>query len=92
MSPAEIELRAALQAFALAAEIIKPHRELIDRYFAESRNMDSLGPILNPSLYLNRERQRVDEALKPVLKAAAAFADAVEDGQGKVAALSTESF
>jgi hypothetical protein len=60
---------------------------LIDRYFEESRRMDSFGPILNPTLYLNRERQRVDEAVKPVLKAAAAFSDAVADGQTKVAAL-----
>jgi hypothetical protein len=87
MTTAEIELRSALQAIALAAELLKPHRELIDRYFAEANHMDSFGPIFEPTLFKNPERRRVDEALRPALKATADFVDAIAKAQGAVTAL-----
>lgn len=91
MSPAEIELRAALSTIATAALLISAYRDLFDRYEKEAQHMDSVGPILNPTLFMNPERQRVDAALRPVFRGARIFLETVETAQKSVRALNPEA-
>lgn len=60
MSPEALELRAALATIACAAELLRDHDDLFTRYLREAQHMDSVGPILDPTLWMNPQRQRID--------------------------------
>lgn len=73
------ELADAAQAIATAGHILRPHMGLIARYMKERDLMDSVGPIISPSLYKSSERQATDAIMGPIFQAAAAFVKALDD-------------
>jgi hypothetical protein len=56
-------------AIKTAVQLIGIEREILDRFFAEARDFDTLGPILDPTLWMNLERRQVEAMLKPVYSA-----------------------
>lgn len=84
MSPEAIEMRGALAVIGMCAGLIKEHDELFQRFIAESESMDSVGPILDPTLWMKPERQKVDAALRPLVKATRDWLAAVDHARGLV--------
>jgi hypothetical protein len=73
------ELAEAAQAISMAGHILRPHLPLIERYRKERDLVDSVGPIINPSLYKSSERQATDAIMAPIFQAAAAFVAILDD-------------
>lgn len=88
MTPAEQQIKEALSIVAVAGAIVDGVTPFIDRYEAERDRMDSIGPILAPSLFQSRERQEVDAAIWPALEAARSFARAVAKAQVAITRMS----
>jgi hypothetical protein len=71
------EAKAALDdvnvRIGLAREILKPAEPMIARYLKERTSFDSIGPIVDPTLWKNPERQAVEKMLTPLYEAAQTF-------------------
>lgn len=71
------EARAALveanQVLATCALLMGPIMPTLERYATERERMESVGLILDPTLYMSLERRRTDDVLAPVYTAAARF-------------------
>lgn len=65
-----LELGAAITA---AANLLRPYAPLIEQFQREAQLMDSVGPILNPTLWKNPERQAVSGLMTPFYAAAMDF-------------------
>lgn len=75
---AQVRLIALNQAIRTAVLLIGLHRDLLDRFFEEARHFDTLGPILDPTLWNNVERRKTEQILKPVYARAQDLLDAYE--------------
>ncbi|QZN99758.1 hypothetical protein [Chenggangzhangella methanolivorans] len=53
--------------------MIREHRDTLDRFFAEQRSMDSVGAILDPTLFNSSERRATEQILTPIYRAAQTF-------------------
>lgn len=75
-------LREANAAISMAVLIIRAHQPVIEQFLEEAVRADSVMPIVNPTLYMSRERRGVSDLMTPVYKAAAellvAHAEAAE--------------
>jgi hypothetical protein len=84
------EAKAALDTLnatiALAVALIADQRETLDRFFAEARDFDTLGPILDPTLWNDSERRTVAALLTPIYRAERNFVDAYADGKTRAEA------
>lgn len=60
-------------ALTLAAMIIEPHRETMERFLAEAQHMASFGALLDPTLFNSRERQETEGIMTPVVQAGRIF-------------------
>lgn len=60
-------------AIATAAMVIDGEKETLDRFFTEQRSFDSVGPILDPTLWNNSERRATEALLTPIYRAAREF-------------------
>lgn len=69
------ELMTANIELMQAAMMIEKHRSLIVQFLAESASMASVGPILDPTLWKNPERQRCEAIMKPLFESALRFVD-----------------
>jgi hypothetical protein len=69
------ELNAAI---GLAAELIRANADVLDQFFAEKASMDSVGPILDPTLFNSSERRAIEAVLEPVYEAARDFVRAYD--------------
>lgn len=78
MTDAAAELRALNATISTACLILGPHRPLLLRWQEEQRHFDSIGPILDPTLWNSAERRRAAEILGPVYDQTRLFLDAVE--------------
>lgn len=71
------EAKAALDdvnvRIGLAREILKPAETMIAQYLKERTRFESIGPILDPTLWKNPERQAVEKMLTPLYEAAQTF-------------------
>jgi hypothetical protein len=70
-----LELGAALSTAYL---LLKPFEPLILQFQRESRDMDSVGAILNPSLFMDPERRATEAVLKPIYDEALRFVQIYE--------------
>ncbi|WP_449255158.1 hypothetical protein [Bosea sp. (in: a-proteobacteria)] len=61
------------QDISLAVMVLRPHAELIHRYQQERRDMESIGHIINPTLYRSSERQATDAVMAPIYDEALRF-------------------
>lgn len=91
MSPEAIELRGALTKIGLCASLLNEHDDLFKRFIDESDHMDSVGPILDPTLWMNPERQKTDAALRPLIQATRVWLAAVAEAQSLVAGFPTRT-
>lgn len=67
------EIEAANRACSVAAILLKQHIDFMQRFAEERIRFESVGPIIAPTLYNNRERQAVSDALAPIYEAARRF-------------------
>ena len=63
-------LHALNATIKMAVELIRMEKETLDAYFEERRRMDSIGPILDPTLWNSSERRATEAVLTPVYRAA----------------------
>ena len=63
-------LHAANMAIAAAVQLIRAERDALERFFEEKAKMDSVGPILDPTLFNSSERRAVEALLSPTYRAA----------------------
>jgi hypothetical protein len=56
-----------------AAMLLTPYKPLIEQYRREREHMDAFGPIIDPTLWKNPERQAVDAFMGPLYEAALLF-------------------
>lgn len=78
---AKQRLHALNAAIATAVAVIKMEKATLDAFFEEQRSMDSVGPILDPTLWNSSERRVTEALLTPVYRAAS---DLVETYDGTV--------
>lgn len=90
MTAEAIELRAALAAIGMCADVLYLHRDLLRRFIAESRHMDSVGPILDPTLWMNPERQKTDAAIRPLAEQTLSWLAAVDRAKAAIAGASSD--
>src|SRR5436190_18354894 len=64
------KLEALNQAICTAVFVIKSEQETLDRFFVEQSRMESVGPILDPTLFNNSERRATEALLSPISDAA----------------------
>lgn len=62
----------ASNAVSTCVLLLKPHRELFERFFREQRDMENFGHIVDPTLYKDSERRAVAAVVAPL------FADALK--------------
>lgn len=71
------EARAALQetaaAIGTAATLIRAQQAVLARYMSEAAHFDSVGPILDPTLFNSSERRAVDAIMRPIFSAGLEF-------------------
>ncbi|TAM97287.1 MAG: hypothetical protein EPN45_19495 [Rhizobiaceae bacterium] len=72
---AKARLNALNIAIATAVQFIDQERDTIDRFFEEKASMESIGPILDPTLFNSTERRETEDLLAPVYMAAREFVD-----------------
>lgn len=80
MTPDEASRRLIEMTTALtgAAMLIKSETEMIERYLEEARSMDSIGHIIDPTLFNSAERRATDAILRPLVVAARDYLHAYE--------------
>lgn len=87
MTDAEQELRQTLAIIATAAALVESVKPTILRYLDEAQRFDSIGAIIDPTLFMKPERQRVDAALRPMMALTLKFLASVENAKRDVAAM-----
>lgn len=78
MSDARERLEAANAAIAMAAHLLQPHRALFDEFMRESWLMESVGLVVDPTLYKSPERRATADVLEPVYRGAIDFLNTYE--------------
>lgn len=63
-------LNAANSSIAIAVLLIRQHQPILDQFFKEERLADSIMPIVDPTLWRDRERQETAALLSPIYRAA----------------------
>ncbi len=85
---------AMLQANAsirTAIELLRPHLPLFEAFAAEQRNMESIGHIINPTLYRSSERRAVADAVGPIYEHACRLVETFDTKAGELANRVAES-
>ena len=75
---AKAALHAAMNAVRDAAELLRPHAGLFAAYQRERESMDSMGPIIDPTLWKSTERRETDAIVGPIFDGAQNFLRIVE--------------
>lgn len=70
---AKAALDAANRAITTAVLLVKVEMETIERFLDEKRLMESIGPILDPTLFRDSEREAVSALMGPIYKSARDF-------------------
>lgn len=66
-------LHEAAVAVSLAVQVLRAQTEMFEAYEREAEHMDSVGPILDPTLFMSAERQAADAVMRPLFAAAHRF-------------------
>ncbi|MDK1386329.1 hypothetical protein QN224_13015 [Sinorhizobium sp. 8-89] len=73
MVDARAQLEEANAAITTAALLLGTSRETFEQFMRESERMDSVGAILDPTLFMSSERRATEALLKPLYRAALDF-------------------
>lgn len=57
-------------AIGIAVELIKGQQETLEMFLAEAQKMDSVGSILDPTLFKSEERRASEAILLPIYRSA----------------------
>jgi hypothetical protein len=71
-------LASAANAAQMAAHMLRPHLALFAQFRQEAQLMDSVGPILNPTLFKSSERAATQAFLAPIFDEAERFVRTVD--------------
>jgi hypothetical protein len=71
-------LNDAMTAIRGAADLLRPHSGLFERYAEEKERLESVGLLFDPTLFLSRERRDADAIVGPTFDAARSFLGAIE--------------
>jgi hypothetical protein len=80
------ELDAALKTIAVTVELLRPYLPLFRQFEREKQLMESVGPILDPTLFNSSERRATEAIVAPAFLAATAFVAEIDAQQAKVKA------
>ena len=90
MAMTKEEARAKLDALnaviSTAVMLIAGERETLDQFIAEQESMNSVGPLLDPTLFNSSERRTVEAIVTPIYSAARELVRAYEAQICKAAA------
>jgi hypothetical protein len=64
-----------LKSIGVAREIIRAVEPTLARFMVEARRMESVGPILDPTLFNSSERRATEAMVKPFFEMALAFVE-----------------
>lgn len=67
---AKRRLHALNATILMAVEFIRAEKATLDAYFAELAHVDSVMPMIDPTLWMSKERQQTEAVLTPVYRAA----------------------
>lgn len=67
------ELNEAVGATQVAVNLLRGSLPLMQEFLIESTQMESVGPVLAPSLYMDSERRATEAVVKPIFEAAVKF-------------------
>lgn len=83
--PGELKEQLDAAAFAVraAAEILAPHVALMEQFEQESRDLESIGPVLAPGLFLRVQRELWRADIRDAYQAAVRFAREFERISGR---------
>lgn len=70
-------------AINVAATVLAQHRPVLDAYFVELQRVDSVMPIIDPTLWMNPERRDAERILTPMYRSVRAFLDAFETARSE---------
>ena len=71
---AKAALDDALLTIGAARELLRSVEPTMARFLAEAQRMESVGPILHPTLFNSSERRATEAMVKPFFEMALAFA------------------
>jgi len=72
------QLDEANVAISTAIVLLNGVKPTLEQFMAEAQRMDSVGPIIDPTLFNSPERRATEAILKPIYKAALDFIQAHE--------------
>lgn len=64
------------QVIATSALLLNAERETLEQFMREAASADSILVIVDPTLWMNKDRQRANDLTQPVYRAALGFLDA----------------
>ncbi|MDI7864334.1 hypothetical protein MRS76_20555 [Rhizobiaceae bacterium n13] len=67
------QIEEANAIISTVALLLGGSRETFEQFMLESERMDSVGAILNPTLFMSSERRATEALLKPLYRAALDF-------------------
>lgn len=70
---AKAALDGALMSIGAAREMIRAVEPTLAQFMVEAQRMESVGPILDPTLFNSSERRATEAMLKPFFEMALAF-------------------
>lgn len=73
-----VALRAASHAIGAAVALLRPHVVLFDAFKREQEYMESIGCIIDPTLYKSRERREVADMMAPLYAASTRLVETFE--------------
>ena len=92
MSPTpEAELRGALEAIRTAHLILSVHRDVLARIERERQQLENVGPVLAPGLYLRAQREPWRKPVGDAVRAAIAFDRAITAALAELAPMVEEA-
>lgn len=74
-----------------AIALLRPHLPLFEAFAAEQRNIESIGPIINPTLYRSSERRAVADAVGPIYEQACRLVETFDTKTGDLANRAVET-
>ena len=83
-SEAEVELRAAGAAIAVALVLLEPHRDLLERFEKEALDLENFGHIVDPTLYRRATSDPWRQDVRAVFAAARRFPAEASASRGQL--------
>lgn len=72
------QLAEACMAISHATDLVRPYLPLLEQFRDEAQIMNSIGPIIDPTAFMNPERRATEAFLKPIFEAAERFVHTVD--------------